>query len=241
MIILKYWKNILIVILLLVVAGSVKQCKNNQDDTEVLLNSKDSAYHVAQYYRRKNGEIVGQVKTQKITIDQLKEHGDKLGFDNKKLKDQVGNLKNLVAHWKGSASVRDTFKVTLKDTVIVSDTIKYHMKYFNWNNKYLTLDGDFAFDTTSNKFGPLTIRYNYDVNFELTAYYKKQSKFFVPKTWFKPKQLVTDIEFKDPNLRVNNFSGLVVTPPRQNFLNSKLGRFVEGAVIGIVAWEIIKK
>ena len=144
---LKYWKNILIIVLILVLAGSVKKCKNNQDDVKLLSNANNKSYVEASYYKNKHGEVIGQVKTHEITISQLKEHGDKLGFDNKKLKEQVGNLKNLVSHYKGSASVKDTIEIVLRDTVVQSDTIRYYQKYFSWSNNYLTLYGDFAYDT----------------------------------------------------------------------------------------------
>src|SRR5688572_21916697 len=101
----RFWREALIVILVLVVVGSVRKCSENKSDAELLSHVGDSAFSVANYYQNKNGDLIGQVKTHEGTIDQLKKYGDQLGFDNGKLKKQVGKLSRLVSHLQGQAGM----------------------------------------------------------------------------------------------------------------------------------------
>src|SRR5690242_19357441 len=203
-IILKYWREIVIAVLIIVVLSSVRTCSNKQDDISLLEKSRDSAYYKATYYKNKEGELIGQIKTFEVTNKQLKEYGDQLGFENEGLKKQVGKLTNLVAHYKGKVGMRDTIEVVNHDTIYSDrsgDLVKG--KWFFWSNNFLSLDGVTTDKTTS-------IAYNYDVSFELTSYRKG-------KTLFKPGQLVTDIKFNDPNMKVTEFKGFVVTEDKPKF------------------------
>lgn len=215
----KFWREILIVILVIICSASFRQCSVNKDSARLGWNATDSAFNVAHYYNNKLGQVVGQVKTHELTIKELQKYGKKMGFENEKLKKQVGNSNRLIAHWKGKAESRGSSIVALTDTTVNTldgtmdlnegfDTVE--AKAFNWSNKYLTLDGIIHLD--SNK---LALSYIYRVDFELTAYYKRQGL-------FKKPQLVSDIYFSDPNMRVQEFKGFVVKEPRKKLYQTGL-------------------
>lgn len=217
----KYWREVLILALLIACAMSVRTCKQNSDTVGILSAKADSSYLKATYYRGKNGELIGQVNTHELTIKNLKELGDQLGFDNAALRDQVGKLNRLVAHWQGKAGMRDTIYATLTDTVYVDSTgIEVAGRSFKWNNQYLFINGLVMTDNVQ-------LSYLYEVDFSLTAYRKPQMGF-----WKPPGQLVADIKFSDPKFRVTEFKGFVVTEPRKRWYETKGAAIGFGAILG---------
>lgn len=210
----KFGRELVIGILLIVCCISFRTCSVKDDDIAVLKNVNDSAFNVAHYYFSKNGELVGQVKTHELTIKQWKKYGAQLGFDVKDLKGQVGRSNRLVAHWKGKAGMKGgTVVIALKDTTIANsmddsfdmDAEPVKAKAFEWSNKFLSLNG--LVDLDSNK---LALKYQYETDFSITAYYKAQGL-------FKKPQLVTDIWFEDDNMKVREFKGFVVKQPKKRF------------------------
>jgi len=217
----KYWREALIVGLLVACAISVRTCQQNNDTIGILSAKADSSYLEATYYRGKNGELIGQVNTHELTIKDLKDLGDQLGFENKSLKDQVGRLNRLVAHWQGKAGMTDTVYATLYDTVYVDSAgNEVAGRSFKWNNDYLFINGLVMTDNVQ-------LNYLYQVDFSLTAYRKPQRGF-----WKPPGQLVADIKFSDPKFRVTEFKGFVITEPRKKWYETKGAAIGFGALLG---------
>lgn len=233
-IVLRYWKELSIVLLTIGLWLSLNTCQRKQDDNKLLLSTIDSAYTKAQYYKNKNGDLVGQVKIQELTIAQVRDYANELSIDRDRLKQQVGGLKNLVGYWQGKASVRDTFSVPLRDTIIIAgDSSGAVDKFFVWSNDYLFLDG--VINTSDNI---LSISYKYQFKFELTTYYKPKS--FTQKLTqpFKPKQLVADLYFSDPNLRAIDFTGIVIKQDKKKFYET--AGFKIGVGFGLGLWAAKK-
>lgn len=222
----KYWKAIvaIIVIILFALAFSflVSTISTLKSQKANLIYSKDSSFLVASYYKNKNGELVNQVNTYELTTKDLKQIGERLGFDNKQLKDQVGNLKNLVAHWKGQASTHGSDTVRMSDTVYLDNVgNRVVTERFDWTNKYLSLNGTYFPETKR-----LAFQYNYDLGgFDITSYYKSTG-------FLKPKQLVADIKFGDPNMKVTQFQGFVIEQPKKKWFQTKAFYFGIGVLGG---------
>lgn len=217
----KFWREIAIVVLLIGLMISVRSCKVNNDHAFVSSTKYDSAYNVAHYYKNKKDELVAQVSTHELTIKNLKEYGEQLDFDNATLKQQVGSLKNLTAFWKGKAGMRDTVTVVLHDTTFVDkngNTVAAND--FKWNNKFLYLNG-----LISNH--EITIGYDYNVDFSITAYRKSKKGF-----WKPPGQLVTDIIFSDPNFRITEFKGFVVKEEPKKWFQTTGAKIGFGVLVG---------
>jgi hypothetical protein len=225
----KHWKNLLIVLMAISLFTSIRSCNVNDDRVNVASDARDSSYLMAHYYRNKNGELVGQVKTSELTIDQLKEFGGQLGFEVDGLKSEVGRLNRLKAHWEGKAGVTNTIETVLHDTTYVDketgDIIT--AKDFKWNNKWMNIAGVIVNND-------LTLTYQYTIDFSLTAYRKPQKGF-----WKSPGQLVTDIKFSDPNFKVTEFKGFVVTEERKRWYQTNGFKYGAGFLIGgYAAWRI---
>lgn len=223
--ILKYWREIFIIILLVVVGLSFKTCNKRGGDIDVLQNANSKLFNEATYYKKKNGELVGQVYTQEVTINQLKKYGETLGFDVKELKKQTGNLNRLVSHWKGKAGIRDTVFIQVKDTIIMNNV---EAKNFTYSNTFLNLTGTLNLENNG-----LALDYTYQSEFEITAYYKKRGL-------FKSPQLVTDIYFADPNMQVREFKGFVVQEKPRGFFKTPAGQLVIGFGAGLATAAIIR-
>lgn len=218
----KLWREAMIVILLLVCFMAIRGCKVEQQSNAVLRNSYDSAFNEVRQYRTKNGDLVHQVNTLEITSKQLKEDADRLGFERDELKNQVGALNRLVAHWKGKADLSDTIIITLRDTVYVdSSGAPLIGKTFDWNNRWMRING--FMDSTH-----VTLGYSYSVEFALTAYRKRKEGF-----WKPPGQLVADIKFSDPSIRVTEFRGFVIQEPKKQWYETRGAAIGLGALIGL--------
>lgn len=218
----KYWKELSIALLLIAVILLSKGYARLQSDNQLLLNAKDSAFLQAKYYQNKNGELVGQVKTHEVTIDQLENYSEQLGLDKKRLEGKVGKLERLVAHWEGKASVRDTVTVNNIDTIFIDNSgHTITGKWFEWSNKYMFINGITTETTTS-------LTYKYDVDFSLTAFRKPQGFLGLGKS-----QLLTDIYFSDPGFRVKEFKGFVITEPKKGFFEKKGIQLITAGLIGV--------
>lgn len=198
---LKYWRELLILILAAMFIFSVQTCQRNKQDKEAIQEAHDSTFNMLKVYRSKNNELITQVKTHAYTIQQIRDDNGILGIENDKLRKQIGNLNNLVGFWKGKARVVDTFTVMNHDTVVVENGVKSSAMYFEYDNHYLKTNGIVTDKET-------ILSYDYHFDFKLTPYWRS-------KGFLKKKELVTDVTFSDPNLKVKEFTGVVVRQPKK--------------------------
>ena len=219
----KYWREMVFVICLLVIFFLIRHGQTLSQQNSLLLHRADSSYLVAKYYRNRDGELVGQVNVLELTVKDLKKLGESVGSDNYKLKKQVGNLNNLVGFWKGQASSKGSDTVRFSDTVYLdSKGLEVKAQKLDWTNKFLSIKG--LYNSVDKKF---TFDYVYDLGgFELTAYRKRAG-------FLKSKQLVTDIKFGDPSMRVTSFQGLVIKEPKKKIWETRGFAFGVGALFGI--------
>lgn len=214
----RFWREIIIAILVIAVAISAKTCQRTASDKDVLQKIHDDTVKV---FTNKNKELINQIQTHQLTIAQLKDDYQQLGLDKKKLENQVGNLNNLVGYWKGKAYVKDTFTVANHDTVFIdSKGIQETGRAFDWTNKYLTISG---FSSQAKTF----IKYDYSVDFTLIPYRQKHGFLGLGKS-----TLVTDLHFSDPNIKVKEFQGILIKEPKKPFYETKVFIFTIGLVAG---------
>jgi hypothetical protein len=216
---LAYWREIIIFALLVFCLTTVRECSNERADKELAIASRDSSYLMANHYINKYGESVNEVKTLEATVDQLQDENLGHIIDKDKLKDENINLKHLVFRYKGKASKKDTIKISNRDTVYIEKGDTLRGKWFSFDNKWLKLDGITTLDSTR-------ITYNYNVDFTITAYRKFQGL-------FKPRQLMTNVTFSDPNLVIGEFQGVVVKEPPKKWFETTLAKFLFGVGVGV--------
>lgn len=236
MVIKKFWREIVIVILIVAVAISVRTCKTHKDNESAALSINDSIYTKLKEYKLNNGQLVTQVQTQELTAQQLKENIGSLGLKNSNLEQQVGNWKRLAGYWQVQAQVKQNFTTSLHDTIYVdSSGVKKKGKDFAWDNKYMHMTGFIQQD-----FSTIDIGYIYDVKFELSAYRKKKPLTDYLKLNFKPGMLISDVVFDDENIRVTKFSGLEVKEKKAwtQTTGFKVG---VGALSALIARKLIFK
>lgn len=191
---------------LILIGGSYVGAKQ---DKKRLMSNLEISRDSVKYERNKYGQTVASKRVLAITLKELKDQGEILGLDNKKLKEQVGNLNNLVNRLEGDLVASGSGNTVIRDTVVivkneVGQIIQVDSaKVFNWTNNYLTLGG-----TLIKK--DLSLYYLYQTSFDLTTYNKKAG-------FLKKKQLVADITFEDPGARAMNIIALQIEQPRKPF------------------------
>lgn len=223
-ILLKYWRELLILILIIILVISFRSCSNKKSDIDLLKKANDSTYHVAIAHKLKNGQLAFQVKTYEATVSQLRNDASLFGFDKKALQNQVGSLGNLVAYWKGRATLTGIANSRAADTTIVylyrGDSVRQKEKVFNWSNHYLTLHEIYNPATDS-----IFRRYTYQTDFTLTPYRKGMG-------FLKRKQLVTDVTFSDPNMKVGKFQGIVIKEGPKKWYQTTAFKVGAGIALG---------
>lgn len=217
-----FWREFLISILVLLLIGAVNTVHNRDRSISLLQNTRDSAYSVAHYYKNREGELIGQIKTHEVTIGELKEFKNDIGIEVDELKRQIGSLSRLVGRWQGRAQFIDwdTITVPVYDTIINQATLGK----FEWNNNYLELRG-----LIGNKQVSLAYTYDLEFDFDLTSYWKG-------KNLFKKGTLVTDIKFSDQNMKVSEFKGIVIKQPPKKWYETRAFAFGTGFVLASYLW-----
>ena len=218
-IIINYWKEIVIVILIACLATSMRTCdKRNQTISFLETAYKDTIYQE----RTKKGELISKVETLQATVEDVKKYADQLGVDNKSLKQRIGSLNNLVAFYKGKIEVRDTVKVPVVDTVYIAGSDTVQGKAFDYDNGFLSLNGVVS-DFTAK------IDYSYRVGFEMTTYYSRSG--FLK---LRRGPMMTDLKFADPHVTMENFNAIVIQEPLKKFWEKPLVTFFIGLGVGVI-------
>lgn len=226
-ILLKFWRETAIVILIIAVCIATQTCSKHASNERVALSKNDSAYTVIKKHELKNGQYAYQVQTQLVTVEQLtKDLG--LSKDSlKHLKSQVGSLSNLVAAWNGQIISTAKEVVQVHDTIYIANGVKETGKTFSYSNKYLKADGFMSYDSQI-----LTFGYEYAVDFSLVAYRKKKSIADYLKLNFQPGPLVADVSFSDPNIKVSKIRGVAINEGKKPFYKTDVAKIIYGIIIG---------
>lgn len=221
----KYWQYAMIGILLVICIFSIKSCKNQKELVRIEKSKSDSSFHQAEAVILKNGELTFRVNTLEVTNKQLKGENIIGYVAQKKLEEQVGNLNRVVAYYKGSLTMDETFASGGTDTVILRihdrDTVRTKEKYFPWHNNWLSLNSIYNPLTDSIKH-----RYLYRVEFNMVSYRKDQN-------FFRRGQLVSEITFADPAILVGESQAVIVIEPPKKFYETTLFKVLVGTAIGI--------
>lgn len=217
----KFYRELIILVLLVVVALAVSTCNHNQRNARVAYNSIDSAFNYAKRVELKNGELIHRVNTLEIEKGDLNKTVGLLGFDKQHLESKVGKLNRIVAHWEGRLTVPIDRSIPV---LIVPKDPENPIS----GNDLANGDASFDLDRSDLPLNPIdSVR---TIDFSLTAYYGKRPSLF------KSRPLVADIYFDDPTFVVNEFKGFVVQQKRPPFFQRPIVKItlftIGGFVIG---------
>lgn len=208
----KVWYWVILITALVMMVASMYSCSQSVQRESRLLNNVKVSQDSVKLLVDQNHDLVGQVQSISVTVDELKQQGDVLGVDNNRLKQQVGNLNNLVSYYKGKIKSQDTVVSKGRDTtitvVIHGDTTMQREKVFGYSNKYLTLNQ--LYNPTTDL---LTTSYSYMTGFELTVYKRRDHPFNI----FSPKRLKADLRLEDPNATLINAKSIVIQNKKSIF------------------------
>jgi uncharacterized protein YxeA len=217
--------NIVIVIILFTFWRGERYSKNlYKDKIEVMNDSIKSTIN-------KNGNLEAEKRGLEISLSDLKNENNILGIDKKKLKQEIGNLSNLVAFYKVKANVSKTIETNVRDTVIMligSDTISYKGVSFDWSNEWLNISGLYIPNTRK-----ITLRYDYRFDYNIYSYRKRDPKW---KVW-KPKELYVKVEFKDPTIQVTQLDYVKIAD-RPKFYEKGIFKYGVGFLAGFILFKL---
>lgn len=175
------------------------------------------------FYKDKYGQEVAQKGVMILKTTELNSQAELLGIDNKRLKNQVGKLDNLVSYWKVKAGTSGRIDTVYQDSIVYINGESVLQKKLGWSNKYLTLNQTYF--PATNK---LTIDYSYSTGIELTIYDKS-------KGWFKKPELVGDVRFDDPDMKATKSDITIIDKTKQpKFYQTTLFKIGVGVVGGFL-------
>lgn len=242
LIIKKYWREILILLLFSICIIAMRSCGNRQSLVELERHGKDSAYHYATKIVQKNGEQLFRIRTLEATNHELKGTDILSTLEINKLKKQNVKLGDLVTYYQGRVIVsRQSASKAIDSLAFVVDSIQYAknnldstvkieneiiFKTFDWSNEYLRLHEIYNPVTDS-----LTRKYLYRVKFTLATYRQRQGL-------FKKSILLSDLSFDDPAVQVGEFKAIQVKEPKKRFYETRIFAFAVG--MGLATYAAIK-
>lgn len=214
----------------------VDSCRHSEKAQRELLNNIKITQDSVKHFKDKNGQLVSERESIQITVKDLERENEQLGIDKSTLKDQVGNLNNLVSYYKGQIQVKGRGEVKGKDSIIYvrekdkDSLVREIGKKFNFDNRFLKLNIFYKPLQDS-----LDISYSYNANFSLTTYYKR-----VPAI-FGTKKLFADVRFNDPNARmIGNVQSIVVEQPPKKLIQKNGFWAGVGFVVAVVLRLLLK-
>jgi len=240
------FKTIALIILTCGIVLISYKYKTEQRNREAAQNVMSEMADSVDYYQNKEGIDMAQKKVLEIDVNNLEEYSESLGIDNKALKDQVGNLKNLVTRLKGEISAygegnvdSDITDVDINKVDSVSgnftllDSTEWNNSYLSLNNKYQII-GRYRFTKGALYLDSIkymsNFAYKYKIDFTSTSYWMRENKW---KIW-KDKVLVTDIELSDPNASVTDMQSIKILPPPKKFYEKTWFQVGVGFVAGAI-------
>jgi hypothetical protein len=196
-----YVIGFLVVVLLLTISWlevSKKEFSNLQGDLKI---AQDSTHH----YRNKYGQQIAQTKVMEIDNTNLKASLSSLGFKQKDLEEQVGNLKRVLVAYQGRVGLSGEIQTLTKDSLVYvpgKESIVY--KDFKFKTKYLDFEGYFKPSTDT-----LFAKYNYTSPLIISV--SKQSNGF-----FRKSSLYARATFEDPAARIDD-QKLILVESKKKF------------------------
>lgn len=237
---LKYWKEIVIVILLIFLFIGYNKLSNTTTSLADIENALKISRQETKLFKDKSGKLVAEKQVMQLNINDLTQNGNQLGLDMTDIKSQVGNLKNLVNRMEGKINTQgsveagiDELKGDLLAALAKGDTskeniskLKERYKPFKWSSDYLLVT-DGLIDLKENK---VNFNYTYSTKFTNTTFWKKEDGF---KNKFKPKSLVVQLKFEDQNAFADSVQNINVKPPPKKFYEKTLFKVAVGFTSGL--------
>ena len=221
---LKYWKNVLIGILIVVAFLSIKQCSNNSSSYQRIKTAQKVWEDSVTYYKDKNGQLVSQKQSAVLTTRELEEVIEDLRIDKGELIDKVGKLNRLNLYYKGQLESSGSGTITLTDTVIRVDTVYFDTKSFTWNNNYLKLKGLYY-----PKGDTIDFDYTYSTELELISYRKKKDVY------------VVDVRIMDDEAIITGQNSIVIDAGEKKWYQTDIFKFGMGILVGAAGKTALDK
>jgi hypothetical protein len=175
--------NISVVILILVLLFSLKQCANNINTLEEYKKTLSLKDQQIQYWKdsagRSHAKVQEIVASEEVIRTVYKKELDSiahiLDIKAKQIKEYISVITNSKGNGSGTLIIHDTVTKQTSDSVLIHDTTGYSLKVY---------DGYLNFNADINKNLTYTYQYSFIDSLGITKYYKKRGLFGLKKDYY---------------------------------------------------------
>jgi len=185
-----------IAIVVIIVARGV--IRNLNDDFHSSQNIHKITSNEAKYWRDKEGKSHARATVAESNLEIAKQAlGDELTSLAKEVSGLKKNLKNLESYISVRMTASGTAITTLRDTVLIRDSVAYNAKTFEWKDKWTKIGGTIR-DTTVN------LEYKVRDSLTFITYYHSNG-------FLRPKSLTLDAISHNPNSTITGIKNVKIT------------------------------
>lgn len=210
------WKNIVIIVLVLLVAGLLYAYWRQRQESKNMENYYEHGIDSIKRRIDGAGREHASMKVSMVPLDVYNNTKDSFISEMRK----NTRAKDLVQHTKATISTRDSFKVTLHDTVYIAQGDTLPSKSFEWSDGYHTIYGSIV---NADEY----VDYDCQVPFSLTH------KWVRPK-WYKKKELHAEGVPENTKSRFTDMQSVVIQQPPKRFYETKAFAYGLGIITGII-------
>jgi len=195
----KYWREILLVILILISFISIRSCNDNAREAARQAHNVEASLDSVRYYRDKNGELYAEKMAYIVTQGEL----EKI---NKEMYDKIQALdKKLLAALNAVTVVHDTIDLTEKTDVLVLDTTDIP-QFFNIpiSDKILSANLGISYYPRLSEIHPLSFDYTFTLPIEV----------YIGKDYAVRLKSLDNVKFSDVTAFVDPILTTKVKPKR---------------------------
>ncbi|MDR2011422.1 MAG: hypothetical protein LBQ22_13160 [Bacteroidales bacterium] len=136
----------------------------------------------------RNGQLANQVKTLRLTVDEFEKYVPELKSEIHNLKIKLKRVESIS---QITTKITDTIKVPIKDTVILTDSLKT----FSYNDEFTNISGKIFTDS-------LDLSYSVFDSIIQVVHKGKYQKWHYALNPFRKRPLVQTITTKNPNTTI---------------------------------------
>jgi hypothetical protein len=200
-------ERILILILIIAVFASVRQCRSVSQEKEMLSRDLKITNDSIHYFKLKNGTLVAEKESYQLSIKDYKKLVVNSRQSQKDLKKRIGNLNRLNSDLKIQLTTKDDIQLPVTDTVVIvkHDTIKAGSLHFH--DRFLTLNGLYLDDS-------LKLSYQFRTGLDIATYWKDNGL-------FKPRSLFVNVVPDNPHVTIYGLDNYLITEQKKFYQDNK--------------------
>jgi len=188
----KYWKEVLIIIALLMCFISMRSCNDNKKEVLRQKHNTEAALDSVRYYKDKNGELYGEKLSYIATQKEMEKINEGMGENIKALN------RKLLAALNATVIIKDTIKLP-GEPIYIDNDIPLQSFSIPFNDDILSAKLDLTYNRKETSSFLELKRFEYNINLPIEVYFTKDYSVIL-KTSGNNVSFGNVISFIDPSL-----------------------------------------